>query len=419
MSQHSILAPSSAHRRLRCVGSLAASKDIPNPNSIYSAEGTAYHFLAAHCLETNNQADKYLGCKIDVMVDGNAVWAGEEHPSRTEFSFIVDEDNARHTQVYIDAILRIPGEHHFEQRVSTAEVVGVEGQGGTIDAITLDYEHHTIHVDDLKFGRGEMVDAIDNEQLLEYAGGALEKYAFSHDWMYVKVAIHQPRLNHYVEQVYSVDWLNEWISKIKPIEQAAYKLWKNTPSDLTPFLTATDKGCRWCPIRSTCSVRTKKQLAEFPIDEPPKAALHLTLAELGEARDRVDAIEAWCKDIKEEAHVRAMRGDSIPGWKLVEGRMGNRKWDESEAAQAKINEILSNVAPDEKYKPAVLISASDADKILNKKKHPNAEARIAAWDELQALITRAPPGLSLERASVDKPAVSRSMTEFPVQEPTA
>lgn len=406
MTQHSVLAPSSAHRRLRCAASLAASKDIPNLPNSFSAEGTAYHKLAERVLR-----GELTSCEAAV---GETVEADG-------FKFVIDEENARHAQTYVDAVRRIPGELKIEQRVDTSEVVGVEDQGGTVDTIVLDYDHDTLHVVDLKFGRGEAVDAFDNEQLLEYGAAALLKYEMLHDWKFLRIAIHQPRLNHFPDMTYATDKVWEWVAHVKPLEQLAYRLWQD-PSKLDArHFTPSAKGCRWCPIRNTCAARTKQQLAEFPIEEPPKQAIHLSLAELGEARDRVDAIEAWCKDIKEEAHVRAMRGDAIPGWKLVEGRMGNRKLDPNAETQEGVKAVsdIEATVGDEAYEDPKLKSAAELDKMLNAKKHPEYEKRKALWDRLQAAITQTPPSLSLERASVDKPAVSRSMAEFPLQEPAA
>jgi hypothetical protein len=407
---HSILSPSKSAMVLRCLAALAAGKNVPNPPSEYAAEGTAYHEIAARALAAHQAGD----------ADGPGAEAGWECAhyvgqiiEADGFKFTINEEDAAHAQTYVDAIRRLPGQQYYEVRLDTSEVVGVPGQSGTADAVTLDYDHSTIHVDDLKFGRGERVDALDNEQLLVYGAAALLRYGMLHEWKFLKIAIHQPRLGHYDEMVYAADKVEEWAAQSRPRFQQAYALWQD-PTKLTlQHFTATEKGCRWCPIRGNCPARTKKVLDMFPVVDmgagpTPVVATHTNMndAELAYARDRVDEIEQWCKDIKEEAHKRALGGRTIPGWKLVEGRKGNRKWTDEKAAEAALR---AAVGPANTYKPLQIISPADADKAFKKLK--------ADFSSVLSLITQAPPSVSLERESVNKPAVNRAMPEFPIAEP--
>lgn len=400
--EHSILSPSSAHRRVRCVGSLAACKDVPNVATRYAAEGTVYHEIAAQVLTA-----------LDAGVPDDAPYSCDYYVGQTlsadGFEFVITEENAEHAQRYVDAIRRIPGVRMYEVRLDTSAVVGVVGQGGTGDCVTLDYENDTIHVDDLKFGY-RVVTAKDNEQLIEYGAAALYKFELLHPWKFVKVAIHQPRgAVKYDEHVYTVEELRAAMARIAPFEQAAYKLWQNTPSDLAQFLTPSEKGCEWCPIKGTCAKRSRQMLDEFPLSEPGKpaapAAITMTDAEIGAARDRVDAIEAWCADIKAQARARALAGHQIPGWKLVRGRKGDRKW-EGELAQSNLELNLG----DEAFKPREIISPADAEKKFKKAK--------LDFSIMAPFITQADGALSLERDASPKDAVSVSMPEFPLQEPT-
>lgn len=414
MSEHSILSPSSAHRRVRCLGSLAACKGIPNPNSSYAAEGTAYHLISSMCLETGGNAADYVGQTVHVLKSGSAVLAPLGQPNAAaEFSFVIDEENAAYAQVYIDAIRRLPGEKMYEVRIDTSVVVGVEGQGGTGDAVTLDYENLTIHVDDLKFGRGETVYADGNEQCIEYGAGALWMFDMLAEWKYVKVGIHMPRLRFYDERTYTVDELREWITRNRPLEQEAYRLWKEgTPAEIRAAMKPSPKGCRWCPLSGKCAAQSEEIMNQFPVSAPAAdTRLTMTDEQLNDARNRVDEIEKWCKAVKEEAHLRAMQGATFADWELVVGNAGRRAWKDAKSAEA----TLVAAVGEEAFEPRSIISPAEADKLLNKKKHPEAEKRQMAWIDLVGDIHQAPAGKSLERkGQPGKVAVTVQRLEFTV-----
>lgn len=389
---HSVLSPSKAARLTRCVGSLAACKGIEDKPSEYAAEGTAYHEISAVVLALGggSQCADHTGTTI--RTDG--------------FAFTIDEENAAHAQTYVDAIRRLPGRQYYEVRLDTSAVVGVPGQDGTADAITLDFEHDTIHVDDLKFGRGEVVHAFDNEQLLIYGAAALAKFDLEHEWKFLKIAIHQPRVNHYSEMTYAVDKVEEFVQRIRPVLQHAHRLYENPPEDLKKYLTPSEKACRWCPIKGSCSARTGMMLAQFPVT-PVKEEIRMTDGELAQARSKVDDIEAWCAAIKEEAHMRAMQGRQLPGWKLVDGRKGNRKWGDAKAAETELRERLG---PAYTYKPLEIISPADADKAFKKLK--------ADFGLMAPFIVQSEGSKSLVREESPKTAVSGSIVEFPLTQPT-
>jgi hypothetical protein len=416
VSTHSVLSPSSAHRRIRCVGSLAACKGVPNPNSSYAAEGTAYHWVASSALESGKDCADYAGMVVNVQKDGQV--AVGKPDANTEFSFTINDDDAAMAQIYVDAIRRLPGEKMFEVRLDTSVVVGVPGQGGTGDAVTLDYEHKTIHVDDLKFGRGEIVDAEDNEQLLEYGAAALWMFDMLADWEYVRVGIHQPRApgGHYSEKVYSVEQVRSWVTAIRPAEQLAYKLYESgTREEIAAALRPSKKACRWCPIAGSCAARTKQLLNEFPIakvEEPSEAAIAMSEADLAAALDRAEDLESWIKAIRSEAFTRAQGGATIPGWVLAEGRAGNRKWTDEAVVEASLLLSMGDAA----FKPRVVVSPTDAEKFFTRKKGVDDAVRAEReeqWAELQPFVGRAEASVSLQRANrVSVPATPKKM-EFP------
>lgn len=404
--EHSVLSPSKGEMILSCAAALGASRGEPNPPSEYAAEGTAYHQISAEVLlelqgsivyTRKTKCEHYVGDVIEA--DG--------------FKFTIDDENAAYAQKYVDAVRKLPGAQYYEQWVDTSEVVGVPGQGGTIDCVTCDYEHETLHVSDLKFGRGEIVHAEGNKQLLQYGAAALLKWGLLADWKYLHVEIHQPRVNHYSEHTYPVEEVLAWMGANREKFRLSYHLYEN-PQDIKPeHFNPTDKGCRWCPIKAKCAARANKMLDLFPI--MPDGRVHAVAGfefddlALAHARDRVETIEAWCADIKKEAHHRAVvLGKQLPGWKVVQGRRGNRKWDPDQvnAATGQLFTLLQQAA----YKPREVISPTDAEKAFKKAKYDFAI--------MAPFITQSEGALSLERDDSPKPVVAAGL-EFPIQEPTA
>src|SRR5690606_6572886 len=120
---------SSAHRWLRCLGSVLGAQE--ETSSEFADEGTAAHELASQCLVCGTHAVDHLGQVIDVKNDDGTV----------RRSFTVDEDMASYVQVYVDSIrdrLHEGAQLLVEQRVDTG-IRDDEGNpiDGTGDAIIL------------------------------------------------------------------------------------------------------------------------------------------------------------------------------------------------------------------------------------------------------------------------------------------
>ena len=62
-------------------------------------------------------------------------------------------------------------------------------------------------------------------------------------------------------------------------------------------------------------------------DKPPEL---LSNEDLAYAYERVEFIEQWCKAVVKTVEDRLARGETVPGYKLVEGKRGARKWDDSD-----------------------------------------------------------------------------------------
>lgn len=119
--------------------------------------------------------------------------------------------------------------------------------------------------------------------------------------------------------------------------------------------------------------------------------------------DSVDLIEGWCKAVRAETERRMLAGAPVPGWKLVQGKQGNRAWSDEEQAAAALKSMrLKN---DVMY-DWTLISPTTAEKL-----HAAGTIKPKQWDRLQELICRANGKPSVAPASDKRPALEIGKVE--------
>ena len=219
---HAKFSASGSAKWFLCAGSIEAERGLPNKSSIYADEGTAAHELGEICLTMGDRASEWVGKQL---IDNNAV--------------TVTQEMADYVQVYVDYVKSKKGMVLVEQFVDFSHVAP---QGfGTCDSLVMDND--TLHVIDLKYGKGVRVDAENNTQALLYAIGAID----SHSWVAFKtivITIVQPRLDHISEWVIGIDELNAWAERLKQAaERASLPDAPRTPGK---------KQCQWCRAKATC-----------------------------------------------------------------------------------------------------------------------------------------------------------------------
>lgn len=395
---HARLSPSSAHRWIACPASLTMCEQNPQTGSShYADEGTAAHELAAKTLLTDAKiAEAFLGQR------------SEEVPQ-----FVFDEDMCANVQKYVDDIMQYAEGHELmvEQRVNFSAAVGVENSFGTSDAIVLTRDGLELQLHDLKYGRGVRVEAERNEQLMTYALGALNEYDPAGLVEVVRLVIHQPRL-------YA---LSEWDCKVDELLEFGVKL-RNAGKKAIEFATVGgtppkegfnpgEKQCRFCSAQAVCPALAKHN-TELIIDEFVDLTEE-TAEGLGEKVEQaierlhgednntlavllknVDLIESWCKAVRTRASEELQNGREVPGFKLVQGKQGNRKWaDETEAEEVMRSMRLKR----EDMYSFKLVSPTQAEKLL--KDSPRR------WNRVNKLITRAEGGVHVAPESDKRPAI--------------
>lgn len=382
---HSLLSPSKLPAIVRCVGMLAACKGEPEqPSSEDAASGTCTHWISQQCLQDGDEPERCVGKTLEF--DG--------------FKFKIDSERCDRVHTYIEAIRREPGEKLIEVRLDTSELLGVPGQSGTADAVTLDVERKMLGAHDLKDG-AMIVYCEGNEQLITYAAAALRQYDWLCDWEFVKVAIHQPRMRHYDEHIYARTEIDEHMIRIRLAAQTSHALYvSGTPAEIAQNLTPGEKQCRWCAIRGKCPARAKAVLDLFPNvgDESEPEFAILDDDAIAAAFGRTAEIENWCRDIRSEALRRMLCGKPLAGYKIIQGRRGNRHWIDKVKAEDALQLMLTDA---QLYEPREIVSPTTVERLLK-----------TNYDAVRRFVSQNEGSLSIVPETHKGEAVTVSQVEF-------
>lgn len=329
--EHSKYSPSGTKRWVSCPASIQMVNKAPEEtgSNFYANEGTAAHELAAYCLDEQVTAASQIGKVFN--------------------KFTVDKEMARQTQKYVDYVLdHVPlgGRLWVENRVSMEHLI--HEMFGTADAIIV--SNNLIHVADLKFGRGVVVEATDNYQLQTYAIGVLAHLA-KHGMRFkpdheVKLTICQPRAPH--PEGPNRSWMTT-VGSLREFQEKLKIAIKESKSD-NPSFGPTEDGCRWCPASPFCKAHARHnlELAKLEFKEFEKAPREfeetlcgtdtLTLDEMINIYRHQKAVTTWLNSIGEFL-VRRLKSDKdVPHFKLVYGR-SIRSWSDAD----KVHNLLTQV----------------------------------------------------------------------------
>lgn len=395
---HSKWSASGFKKVMLCPGSKVLEDGAPDKSSIYAAEGTAAHELLEMVLTGGTPAAGYVGRIIKV----------EETDATYEIE--VTDDMARYVQQVVDFVLELKGADGVlmvEQQLCYADYLDVSRETGWGTGDVVIAKGNRLIVLDLKYGKGVEVDVEENPQLMLYGLGALDKLnGIAGDFEEVELIIAQPRINDEPSRwLTTVEHLETWgrstarsaVATARTAEEhQGLVVWADT------FLRPGEEQCRFCKAKAKCpklgaEVALHVSAAPATVDEFEQITDPKTFSEpdLARAMSACNLIEDWITSVRAEVERRLLAGTPVPGFKIVEGKLGNRAWDK----KADVEEVLKSMRlrDDEMYERK-LISPTTAEKLL-------AKDSPRRWARLQQYIKREPGKPSVAPLSDKRPAL--------------
>ena len=385
MAEHAKLSPSGAHRWMRCPGSVSLEANEPDSTSAFSEEGTLAHALAACVLSGENE--KFYGEALFYLDHG------EYKTAR------ITKEMADYVQIYVDAVRQRMDEYalagfksielHVEQRVPIGHITGEADAFGTADVIiTAD---DVIDCWDLKYGRGVAVEAEGNEQGMMYALGAIEKFK-DREFSRARLTIHQPRI---------ATLPNEWeipVAGLVEFGLNAMDAAQRTKNADPKFVTG-EKQCRFCKAKATCPSLDSEVRRVIEMDFADVTEVNPPVVEgivsLTDKMASITLIEGWCKAVRGKVESELFAGNGVPGYKLVQGKQGNRGWENDEDAEKLLKSFRLKVNEMYDFK---LISPTNAEKVLK-------QSSPKRWMKALQLVTRSDGKPSVAPDSDKRPAL--------------
>lgn len=372
MSNHAILSASGSHRWLSCTPSARLELEFESQTSEAAKEGTAAHALCEHKLKktlkkrSKRPVSDYNSDGMEECTDSYAEYVMEQY-----------EEAKKSCK---DPIIRIEQKLDFSCYVPDGFDTG--------DCIIISDD--TLHIIDFKYGRGILVEAEHNPQMMLYALGALEIYDALYDIKKVSMTIFQPRWENISTWTIPIEELKSWAEdELKPKAQMAY----DGEGEYLP-----GEWCTFCKAAVKCRARAeeKMKLARLEFKLPPL----LTDAEIEEVLEILPNLTKWANEITAYATEAAVNhGKEWNGFKVVEGRSNRKYRDEQLVAESAKGHGYTDI-----YRQS-LIPMTEMQKLMGK----------TAFEEILGDLIYKPPGKPTLVSITDKrPAmnVSNAKNDF-------
>ena len=301
MPDHAILSASSSHRWLNCTPSARLELEFENTGSEAAREGTAAHALCEYKLKR----------------------ALRRRAKRPVSDYDCDEME-KYTDAYVDFVM----EQYETIRQNCPDPVLLIEQHldfssyvpdgfGTGDCVIIG--DGVLHIIDFKYGKGVLVEAEHNPQMMLYALGALGIYDSLYDIREVYMSIFQPRRENVSTWTISTEDLHAWAdNELKPKAEMAFR----GEGEYCP-----GEWCTFCRAAVRCRARAeeKMKLAQSKFKLPPL----LTDTEIEAILSQLPGLTKWAEEIIAYATDAAVsHGKDWQGFKIVEGRSVRKFLDE-------------------------------------------------------------------------------------------
>lgn len=382
---HALLSASSAKKWLNCTPSARLEDALPDSPSESAAEGTLAHNICE------------LKLRRLFIEPGMSQQTFNRRMNKLKKDERYQPEMDKHTDVYVEYIQALA--YSFK----TAPTIAVERRldygryapegFGTGDCIVVSGEEG--YVIDFKYGKGVPVYAEENPQLSLYALGMLDAYSLAYPIEKVTLVIVQPRLDNISEWGTTADSLRAWGEEVvKPKAELAFK-------GEGAYCQGEWCDSGFCRASAVCGHRAGENMSierDYlnPVtgryDLPPAIDNQMVGAVLARAQN----LAKWVKKLEKYALEELMRGNVVPGWKIVEGRSNREFTDVDQAYGALINagykkELLYDEVPVPLTKAEKQVSREDYDSILSAFIHkPKGKPTLAPEDDRRPAYGRQP-----------------------------
>ena len=410
--KHAQLSASGSHGWLKCPASISEAQGIEEEQSSYAAEGTQAHAMAERLIKAILTRKAELGDVIKALKKENEEMFTFVNQYISELELIGNKSLDDYD--YVECEVRLP----------LYSITRELGAHGTADCLIVD--GRTLHVCDLKYGLGVPVDAVMNTQLLIYGEAARQYLAPLFDIDKVTVHIMQPRLNSVSEWTLDEEAKN-LLGELKYKALRARFLLAHPEEKEPADYCVNEDVCRFCRAKATCrAVRAELEATVSSgfilLSAPPpslakpeqskprkKGDQDITIPtpdtpeRLAKACTLIPVLRQWADAVEEKAYALACSGTKLPGFKLVAGRAGVRKWKDEEA----VEEFLTRQC----FDPWTMYDLKSPAKLEKALKQCNASH---VYTELEPYITRTDSKPRLVPETDKAPELASAATDFEV-----
>lgn len=414
---HALLSPSGAKKWLACSASLACEKDIPNTSGKAAVLGTAMHTIAEMHL---NQYIKGTALPLEREVGAYVLDEGKGQIkaliSPMKGAVLITADMIEQVRKYTDyckAIIDVATYAKLEMRANLTEVLhpgvmvpfedprtGEKGESplqtfGTADFVAVqelaNTDGHMLIIGDLKTGR-HRVEAKENKQLMLYALGVYRRLKRRYNITVVRLVIFQPYAGGASERDISVEGLELFAKFAQKRALLALDAYFRGKKNLkaTDFRPSVD-GCQWCRFSEQCAARTKTVNSVLAEELEDDFALELTPEQLVAEYEKLPLLRQHIDKVERAMAAALHSGKKVPGYKLVEGRPGNRAWKDVRELMETLSRFELGV---EMLHKEVLMTPTEAEK-----QHKGSEL----WAALEKHVTRKPGAPCVATADDKRP----------------
>lgn len=395
---HALLSASSAKKWLYCTPSALLEDSIPEEESDYAKEGTLAHGICELKLQKlftdKNMTERTYKSRMKKL-QGEALYQTEMEGYTEEYADYVSSIAFSFPATPFVAVeKRLDYSPWAPEGFGTGDCIIIYGKD--------------LHVIDFKYGKGVPVKAEGNPQMALYGLGAYNEYGMLFDIENIHFHIVQPRIPNNSKWTTTLKELLDWGNLfVKPQAALAFKGGGNLrPADYCSGDTVNYCKEGFCRAYGRCRATADKNLALIkdalePVTGEIRKPPLLSNKEVGQILKKAQFLKDWVGKLESYALNTLVKGEAVPGWKIVEGR-SNRELDNADATFEELlkagyeEAVLYNKKPVPLGELEKLVSREDREAILEK--HiikPQGAPRLAPEDDKRPAMQT---GVSAEEA---------------------